>query len=91
MIQALLISLIMDTVIWVIAAFILYELVKSKDGMLRKLLIGYFATVIFTYLMTCFQSLYPAYLNVIDFRIITGTPKAVAMLLLYRHIRTKNP
>jgi uncharacterized membrane protein YeaQ/YmgE (transglycosylase-associated protein family) len=91
--QGLLISEIIFAVIYLIAGLIVYELVKSKDGELRKIMIAYFCAIIIIYGGAAIYSLYPEKMDINTFRIIVCTPKAITMLWLYRYLRlkTKNP
>lgn len=89
--QGLLISEIIFAIIYVIAGFVVYELVKSKNGRLRKIMIAYFSSVVFIYVGASLYYLFPDTVSVNTFRIIVSAPKAITMLMLYNHLRTKNP
>lgn len=87
--QGLLISEIIFAVIYIIAGFVVYELVKSKDGQLRKIMIAYFCSIIFVYGGSALYFLIPNNISLNTFRIVICTPKALIMLWLYSYLRNK--
>jgi nucleoside recognition membrane protein YjiH len=82
---------IIFAIIYTIAGFIVYELIKSKDGVFRKIMIAYFSSIILIYVGTALYSIFPKSMDVNLFRIIVCTPKAITMLWLYAYLRKQNP
>lgn len=74
-------------IIYVIAALVFWEFIKSKDGILRKIMIGYFIVEVYAYLGSAIYFLLvdaKVHIFGIDiFRIIIITPKAIMMLCLW--------
>jgi uncharacterized membrane protein YeaQ/YmgE (transglycosylase-associated protein family) len=87
--QGLLISEIIFAVIYTIAGFIVYELIKSKDGELRKIMIAYFFSIILVYAGSAVYFLIPNPISLNTFRIVVCAPKAIIMLWLYSYLRNK--
>lgn len=90
MTENLFLTEILFTIIIVIAGLVLVKFIRSKDGMLRKLMIGYFAIEIFVYFSS---ALYFWAIEKTDFkmsidlfRVLAITPKAIMMLLLYSYL-----
>lgn len=89
MTQGFFISELIFLIITLVASFIVYELVKSKDGQLRKILIAYFCSIIVVYGGSALYFLIPNHISLNIFRIIVCGPKAIIMLWLYSYLRTK--
>lgn len=89
----LLTTVIMMGVIWTIALFTAWEFYKTKDGILRQLMIVYFIAVSIIYFLS---SLYFTLtelglisITILHFRLFILIPKALIMLRLLYYLKTK--
>lgn len=87
MTQGLLISEIIFITIAAIGGFVVHELIKSKDGELRKIMIAYYSSIVFMYGFAAIYFLWPSMMDLMTFRIIVSVPKALTMLWLYSFLR----
>lgn len=75
-------------IVYTVATFVLIEFIRSRDGMLRKIMIAYFVIEIFTYAGSAlyfwaFETKLIA-LPISHFRIIILIPKMIIKLILLK-------
>lgn len=85
--QQFLISELTFLIIAAIGYFVVKELIRSKDGELRKIMIAYYSSVVFMYVFAIIYFIWPQMMPMVTFRIIVCIPKAAAMLWLYSFLR----
>lgn len=92
MTQTFIISELIFLIIASIGFFVVRELIRSKDGELRKIMITYYSSIVFMYVFAAVYFIWPSMMDLVTFRIIVCLPKAAAMLWLYSFLRrNKNP
>lgn len=90
--QQFIISELIFLIIAAIGFFVVKELIRSKDGELRKIMIAYYSSIVFMYSFAAIYFIRPQMMNLVTFRIIICIPKAGTMLWLYSYLRrNKNP
>src|SRR5579872_6461652 len=77
---------VLFAIVYVVAIFVLWEFIRARDGMLRKIMIAYFSVEIFMYLGSAIY-FYTAWykhpiMNPDAFRVIVILPKVVIKLWL---------
>lgn len=86
-------SEILFFIIITIAGLVAWQFIKSRNGMLRKIMIAYFCTEIFVYgASAVYFWMYANHytkMNIDVFRVIVITPKTIMMLWLYLWLRKK--
>ena len=79
-------------IVWIIGALVLREFIISKDGMLRKIMIAYFAVEVFTYLGAAiyFLAIEEKWsdMSINTFRIVVITPKVFVKLWLLWYLKS---
>lgn len=90
----LFLSEILFMIITMIALAVFWQLYKSKNGMLRKIMIAYFLIEAFIYTASAlyFWAIDQRHTNlpIEVFRLIILSPKALVMLWLFSWLSTKN-
>lgn len=87
MTQQFLISELIFITIAAIGYFVVKELIQSKDGELRKIMIAYYSSIVFMYGFAAIYFIWPHMMDLVTFRIIVCIPKAGTMLWLYSYLR----
>lgn len=88
------ISEILFFIVYTIAIFVLREFIRTKDGMLRKIMIGYFAIEVFVYMTSAWDFLaikegWPS-LSISVLRLVVLGPKvAIKGVLLWWLIKNR--
>src|SRR5579859_2434040 len=83
----LILTEVLFAIIYVIAIFVLWEFIRARDGLLRKIMIAYFSVEVFTYLGSAVYFYYSWLLgrnafNVDIFRFTIIIPKVAVKLWL---------
>lgn len=87
MTQTFIISELIFLLIGGIGFFVVKELIRSKDGELRKIMIAYYSSIVFMYGFAAVYFIWPSMMDLVTFRIIVCLPKAASMLWLYSYLR----
>lgn len=81
------------TVLGIMDCVIMYQFYKAKNGILRKIMIGYFLIAAWVYLGAALYHFLMhynlIYVSIMTFSIIAVIPKVVVTLVLYKYLRTK--
>lgn len=90
--QQFILSELIFLTIAAIGFFVVKELIESKDGELRVIMIAYYSSIVFMYTFAAIYFIWPSMMDLVTFRIIICTPKVITMLWLYSFLRrNKNP
>lgn len=80
-------------VLGIMDCVIMYQFYKAKNGVLRKIMIGYFLIAAWVYLgaALCGALLHYniIYVSLMTFSVIAVIPKVIITLILYKYLRTK--
>lgn len=82
------ISVILFIIIETVAILLVREFVMSKNGMLRKLMIWYFAIEIWVYIV--FFYYFGNAIEVIGFFLLASLPKAIIKIIIFFYLRDIN-
>lgn len=83
-------SIIIFIIIEGVAILVLWEFIKSDDGTLRRLMIGYFAVEIWVQAVFYWKFGITGKADAIEYYLLAAIPKAGIKILLFLYLRSLN-